>query len=98
MHRAGGQRDHVRARGPPRRRAGHGPGDAYSADAAADPAALDGALGSYLALTRRGTAITLVALEGGESTVGAAREDVTAQVQQAWELLCRFDAAGCSTS
>ena len=77
---------------------GTGLATAYSADAAADPAALDGALGSYLALTRRGTAITLVALEGGESTVGAAREDVTALVQQAWELLCRFDAAGCSTS
>jgi glucose/arabinose dehydrogenase len=62
-----------------------------SAEGAVD----DGAMGSYLALTRRGAALTLVALEGGESTVGASRETVTAHAQAAWELLCPYDADGC---
>ncbi|WP_149203733.1 hypothetical protein [Actinotalea subterranea] len=64
--------------------------------ASAEGAVDDGALGSYLALTRRGTAVTLVALEGGESTVGTARETVTGHAGQAWELLCRYDSAGCA--
>lgn len=55
----------------------------------------DGALGSYLALTRRGTALTLVGLQGGESTIGVARESVTAHTQAAWDLLCGYDSAGC---
>jgi hypothetical protein len=71
---------------------GAGLATAYTA---VDEASLDGALGSYLAVTRRGAAVTLVALEGGESTVGAARESVTARAQEAWALLCRYDAAGC---
>lgn len=71
---------------------GAGLATAYTA---VDEATLDGALGSYLAVTRRGTAVTLVALEGGESTVGAARGSVTALTQEAWALLCRYDAAGC---
>lgn len=56
---------------------------------------LDGAMGTYAAVTRRGTAVTLVALDGGEGTVGAARERITAQAYAAWELLCPYDAAGC---
>ncbi|MFC8921034.1 hypothetical protein [Cellulosimicrobium sp. NPDC057127] len=56
---------------------------------------LDDALGTYLAATRRGTAVTLVALDGGESTVGTARETVVANTQAAWDLLCRYDSAGC---
>lgn len=56
---------------------------------------LDDALGTYLASTRRGTSVTLVALEGGESTVGAARQAVVAHAQAAWELLCRYDSEGC---
>lgn len=71
---------------------GAGLATAYTA---VDEATLDGALGSYLAVTRRGAAVTLVALEGGESTVGASRESVTALTQEAWALLCRYDAAGC---
>lgn len=66
--------------------------DYYGASADGD---LDEALGSYLATTRRGTAVTLVALDGGESTVGAARDTVTAQAQAAWELLCAYDEEGC---
>lgn len=56
---------------------------------------LDEALGSYLAVTRRGTAVTVVGLEGGESTVGAARDVATRLAGQAWELLCAYDSAGC---
>lgn len=56
---------------------------------------LDTALGTYLATTRRGAAVTLVALDGGESTVGAARETVAEQARAAWELLCRYEQAGC---
>ncbi|WP_158068927.1 hypothetical protein [Cellulosimicrobium sp. CUA-896] len=62
---------------------------------ASDGGDLDGALGSYLAATRRGTAVTLVALDGGETTVGVARETVVANAQAAWDLLCRYDAEGC---
>ena len=53
------------------------------------------AIGTYLALTRRGTAVTLVSAEGGESNVGAAREELTARAGAAWELLCTYDAEGC---
>ncbi len=56
---------------------------------------LDGALGTYLAVTRRGNAVTLVTLDGGESTVGAARERVTSLTSAAWELLCGYDTQGC---
>jgi len=66
--------------------------DHYGAGEGGD---LDGALGTYLATTRRGTAVTLVALDGGESTVGAAREVVSGTARAAWDLLCRYDEAGC---
>jgi glucose/arabinose dehydrogenase len=66
--------------------------DYYGSSASAP---LDEAIGSYLALTRRGTAVTLVGSEGGESVVGTARVDATTQAQAAWELLCRYDEAGC---
>lgn len=66
--------------------------DYYGASADGD---LDTAMGSYLASTRRGTAVTVVALEGGESTVGDSRATVTAQAQAAWDLLCAYDSAGC---
>ncbi|WP_146845935.1 hypothetical protein [Cellulomonas terrae] len=57
--------------------------------------ALDDAMGTYLTVTRRGNAITLVAVEGGEGTVGTARETATTNAQAAWELLCTYDSAGC---
>ncbi|AEE47761.1 hypothetical protein [Cellulomonas fimi] len=66
--------------------------DYYGASASAP---LDQAMGTYVAITRRGTAVTLVALDGGEGTVGAARATVTGLAPQAWEQLCGFDAAGC---
>jgi hypothetical protein len=66
--------------------------DYYGASAGGS---LDDAMGSYLALTRRGSAITLVGVEGGESTVGAARGTATAQTQSAWALLCGYDSTGC---
>ncbi|HEY0214819.1 MAG TPA: hypothetical protein VGC57_00325, partial [Cellulomonas sp.] len=56
---------------------------------------LDDAMGTYLAATRRGSAVTLVATLGGEGQVGTVREQVVARTQQAWELLCRYDAQGC---
>lgn len=66
--------------------------DYYGISASGD---LDEALGTYLATIRRGNAVTVVALEGGESTIGVARETVTSRAQAAWELLCRYDSAGC---
>jgi len=39
--------------------------------------------------------VTVVALEGGEGTVGDARATVTAQAQAAWDRLCAYDSAGC---
>lgn len=66
--------------------------DYYGASASGP---LDGAMGTYAAITRRGTAVTLVALDSGEGTVGAARQTVTGLAPQAWEQLCVFDAAGC---
>jgi predicted small lipoprotein YifL len=56
---------------------------------------VDDAIGSYLALTRRGAAVTLVGFEGGEGNVAAQRDTVTATVQEAWGLLCAYDAEGC---
>ncbi|MFS0706043.1 hypothetical protein AB6N23_16145 [Cellulomonas sp. 179-A 9B4 NHS] len=55
----------------------------------------DDAMGAYLVVTRRGSAVTLVSAEGGESTVGAARTTVTDQARRAWDLLCGYEAAGC---
>lgn len=56
---------------------------------------LDEALGSYLAVTRRGNAVTLVADEGGEGAIGAAREEIVARAAAAWGLLCAYDSEGC---
>ncbi|GEA87445.1 hypothetical protein [Cellulomonas cellasea] len=55
----------------------------------------DTGLGTYLAVTRRGSAVTLVSGEGGERTVGNARTETVAQTQQAWERLCGYEVAGC---
>lgn len=55
----------------------------------------DSGLGTYLAVTRRGSVVTLVSGEGGERTVGNARAETVAQTQQAWELLCGYEVAGC---
>jgi hypothetical protein len=52
-------------------------------------------MGTYLVVTRRGNAVTLVSGEGGERTVGGARTQTVAQAQQAWERLCGFEVAGC---
>ncbi|WP_258724973.1 hypothetical protein [Cellulomonas sp. NS3] len=55
----------------------------------------DAGLGTYLAVTRRGSAVTLVSGEGGERTVGNARTATVAQTQRAWERLCGYEVAGC---
>lgn len=55
----------------------------------------DSGLGTYLAVTRRGSVVTLVSGEGGERTVGTARTETVAQTQRAWELLCGYEVAGC---
>lgn len=65
----------------------------YYGSSASGP--LDDAMGTYVAVTRRGTAVMLVGLDGGESTVGSARTTVSGLAQQGWELLCPFDSAGC---
>ncbi|WP_298455485.1 hypothetical protein [uncultured Cellulomonas sp.] len=56
---------------------------------------LDGAIGRYLATTRRGNAVTVVGTLSGEATVGAARDQVVGWAQSAWELLCGYDSRGC---
>ncbi|TGO05383.1 hypothetical protein [Serinibacter arcticus] len=56
---------------------------------------LDTALGSYLAETRRGTAVTLTGFQGGEAQVGTSRADTTALLAGAWERLCAYDSEGC---
>ncbi|NCT91554.1 hypothetical protein GXB85_11405 [Cellulomonas sp. APG4] len=72
---------------------GHGLAiDYYGASADGD---LDTAIGRYLALTRRGAAVTLTGTLGGEANVAAAREEVVGWAQQAWELLCAHDVDGC---
>ena len=65
----------------------------YYGVTADDPAA-DG-LGYAVVLTRRGTAVTLVAAEGGESSISASRTEVARTAQQAWQLLCRYQVDGC---
>lgn len=72
---------------------GHGLATDYYGASANGP--LDEALGSYLATTRRGSAVTLVGTLGGESTVGFAREHAVGLAQSAWELLCGYDSSGC---
>lgn len=56
---------------------------------------LDTALGSYLAETRRGTAVTLTGFSGGEAQVGTSRADTTGLLAGAWERLCAYDSEGC---
>jgi hypothetical protein len=55
----------------------------------------DTGLGSYLTVTRRGNAVTLVGITGGEHNVGKAREIATDDAQEAWNQLCRYDSEGC---
>ncbi|MBI9115662.1 hypothetical protein [Sanguibacter suaedae] len=55
----------------------------------------DTALGAYVAVTRRGNAVTLVGISGGEHNVGKAREIATDDAQEAWNQLCRYDSEGC---
>jgi hypothetical protein len=59
-----------------------------------DPAA-DG-IGDAVAVTRRGTAVTLVGAAGGESSMSSARALVAGYAQQAWERLCRYQVDGCA--
>ncbi|WP_217614774.1 hypothetical protein [Cellulomonas sp. GbtcB1] len=66
--------------------------DYYGASA---EGSIDDAVGSYLALTRRGPAITLVGFEGGEGTIATERATATGLAQEAWGLLCAYDEAGC---
>lgn len=55
------------------------------------------AFGNYLVTTRRGNAVTLVALLGGEGSPEAAEQDVTSRVLDAWGRLCAYDRTdGCS--
>lgn len=71
---------------------GHGLATWYYGAAGGDG---DTGQGTYLAVTRRGSAVTLVSGEGGERTVGQARAETVAQAQQAWERLCGYEVAGC---
>lgn len=72
-----------------------GHGLAVDYDGASADGDLDTAMGRYLALTRRGAAVTLTGTLGGEANVGEAREEVVGWATQAWELLCTYDADGC---
>ncbi|MEP7762485.1 hypothetical protein [Sanguibacter sp. 25GB23B1] len=52
-------------------------------------------LGYFVAITRRGNAVTLSGHLGGESSVGESRTNALSTSQAAWELLCIYDSAGC---
>lgn len=54
----------------------------------------DGA-GSYAGVTRRGNAVTIVAMLSGEASVGSARDAVTSGLGTAFDKLCSYDSAGC---
>jgi len=54
----------------------------------------DDALGTYLVVTRRGSAVALVGGEAGERSIGSARDQETAHASAGWELLGRYDIAG----
>ena len=55
----------------------------------------DQGAGSYAAVTRRGNAVTLVAMLSGEESVGSARDAVTSGLTTAFDKLCSDDSAGC---
>jgi len=66
--------------------------DYYGASATGDLAT---AIGDYVAQTRRGTAVTLVGYQGGESQVQTASQRTRTLLATAWERLCVYDSAGC---
>jgi len=66
--------------------------DYYGASATGDLAI---AIGDYVAQTRRGTAVTLVGYQGGESQVQTASQRTRTLLATAWERLCVYDSAGC---
>lgn len=55
----------------------------------------DQGAGSYAAVTRRGNAVTIVAMLSGEESVGNARDAVTSGLTTAFDKLCSYDSAGC---
>ena len=55
----------------------------------------DQGAGSYAAVTRRGNAVTIVAMLSGEESVGSARDAVTSGLTTAFDKLCSYDSAGC---
>lgn len=66
--------------------------DYYGASATGDLAT---AIGDYVAQTRRGTAVTLVGYQGGESQVQSAGQSTRLLLATAWERLCVYDSEGC---
>lgn len=55
----------------------------------------DQGAGSYAAVTRRGNAVTIVAMLSGEESVASARDAVTSGLATAFDKLCSYDSAGC---
>lgn len=55
----------------------------------------DEGAGSYAAVTRRGNAVTIVAMLSGETSVGSARDAVVSGLGTAFDRLCSYDSAGC---
>ncbi|PWD51498.1 hypothetical protein C8046_13365 [Serinibacter arcticus] len=66
--------------------------DYYGASATGDLAT---AIGDYVAETRRGTAVTLVGYQGGESQIQSAGQSTRLLLATAWERLCVYDSEGC---
>lgn len=56
---------------------------------------VEAVMGTYLAMTRRGSAVTLVSAEGGEGIVDTTRVDVVERLGAAWDLLCGYTDEGC---
>ena len=55
----------------------------------------DWVMGSYQVAFRRGNAVALVAVLGGEGDATAVSEAVVEEAQDVWDRLCRYDSAGC---
>ncbi|WNB85556.1 hypothetical protein [Cellulomonas sp. ATA003] len=51
--------------------------------------------GTYAVLTRRGSALALATVDGGDGSTESSREPVTQRARQLWERLCGYESAGC---
>ena len=94
-----GEPERLRASGPVAVGAqGYGLARRYEAGGAGGAGGTASPFGTYAAVTRRGTAVTLLAQTAGETSVKGSQRVVVSETQAAWERLCLYDrTAGCPT-